>query len=127
MKAAKSGCGSRGLDLNSGWNWQPRNQGWFGRFDDFHVLAVGSAAGDAEAGVGQSFFVFAIEFVAMAVALADFGFAIGFEGEGAGLELAGPRAEAHGAAHFVHAEEFAQFVDHAMRAFADRTRCCRPA
>src|SRR5260370_3078228 len=30
MKAAKSGCGSRGLDLNSGWNWQPRNQGWFG-------------------------------------------------------------------------------------------------
>ena len=30
MKAAKSGCGSRGLDLNSGWNWQPRNHGWSG-------------------------------------------------------------------------------------------------
>src|SRR5579883_2924475 len=27
MKALKSGCGSRGRDLNSGWNWQPRNQG----------------------------------------------------------------------------------------------------
>jgi hypothetical protein len=27
MKAAKRGCGSSGLDLNSGWNWQPRNHG----------------------------------------------------------------------------------------------------
>src|SRR5208282_5795595 len=30
MNAANSGCGSNGLDLNSGWNWQPRNQGWLG-------------------------------------------------------------------------------------------------
>src|SRR5207244_13026007 len=30
MNAAKSGCGSSGLDLNSGWNWQPRNHGWSG-------------------------------------------------------------------------------------------------
>ncbi len=28
MKDVKSGCGLRGVDLNSGWNWQPRNQGW---------------------------------------------------------------------------------------------------
>ncbi len=27
IKAVKSGCGSRGRDLNSGWNWQPRNHG----------------------------------------------------------------------------------------------------
>lgn len=27
MNAANSGCGSSGLDLNSGWNWQPRNHG----------------------------------------------------------------------------------------------------
>jgi len=27
LKAANSGCGSSGLDLNSGWNWHPRNQG----------------------------------------------------------------------------------------------------
>jgi len=27
MNAANNGWGSRGLDLNSGWNWQPRNQG----------------------------------------------------------------------------------------------------
>ena len=23
------GCGDKGLDLNSGWNWTPINQGWF--------------------------------------------------------------------------------------------------
>src|SRR5256885_14919467 len=30
MNAAKSGCGSSGFDSNSGWNWQPRNQGCSG-------------------------------------------------------------------------------------------------
>ena len=50
----------------------------------------------------------------MAVALADFCFAVGFGGERAGFKFAGPRAEAHCAAHFVDAEEFAQFVDDAM-------------
>ena len=103
MKAAKSGCGSSGLDLNSGWNWQPRNQGWFGSFDDFDVIFVGRAAGDAEAGSGKVFLVFAIEFVAVAVALADFRYAVSLIGRGAGFEPAGPRAQAHGATHFVHA------------------------
>ena len=50
----------------------------------------------------------------MAVAFADFRFAVCLVREGAGLQLAGPRAEAHRAAHFVHAEQFAQFVNHAM-------------
>ena len=43
-----------------------------GHFDDFDVDAVGGAAGDAETGARQSFFVLAIEFVAMAVALGNF-------------------------------------------------------
>jgi len=30
MNALKSGCGQSGLDLNSGWNWQPKNHGWLG-------------------------------------------------------------------------------------------------
>ncbi len=72
-----------------------------GRFDDFNVIFVGSAAGDAEARAEQSFFVIAIEFVAMAVTLADFGLAVGFMCEGTWLQLAGPRAKAHGAAHFI--------------------------
>src|SRR6266540_3062298 len=28
MKSLKSGWQAKGLDFNSGWNWQPRNQGW---------------------------------------------------------------------------------------------------
>src|SRR5690348_730927 len=28
MKLANSGCGSNGLDLSSGWNCTPMNQGW---------------------------------------------------------------------------------------------------
>src|ERR1700723_1037566 len=51
----------------------------------------------------------------MAVALGNLHRAIGFGREGAGLEFAGPRSEAHGAAHFVHTEKFAEFVDDAIR------------
>src|SRR5262249_59498185 len=28
MYERNSGCGAIGRDLYSGWNWQPRNQGW---------------------------------------------------------------------------------------------------
>ena len=40
-----------------------------GGFDDFDVHAVGSASGDAETGAGERVFVFAIEFVAVAMTL----------------------------------------------------------
>src|SRR5882672_10894508 len=46
------------------------------RLDNFHVLAVGRASGDAETGIGQRLFVFAVEFIAVAMAFADFGRAI---------------------------------------------------
>ena len=29
------GCGNKGLDLNSGWNWTPINHGWFFQFNNF--------------------------------------------------------------------------------------------
>ena len=51
----------------------------------------------------------------MAVALGDFGGAVGFGGERAGLELAGPCAEAHGSAHLFDTGQFAQLVDDAVR------------
>ena len=28
--AVNKGCPLRGLEVNSGWNWQAKNQGWFG-------------------------------------------------------------------------------------------------
>jgi len=51
--------------------------GVLGRFDDLDVIFVGGAAGDEQAGAGQSFLVVAVEFVAVAVTLADFCFAVG--------------------------------------------------
>ena len=30
IKPLNNGCALVGLDLNSGWNWQPTNQGWSG-------------------------------------------------------------------------------------------------
>ena len=60
-------------------------------------------------------FVLAIEFVAMAVALADFGFAVDLVRQRVRLDLAGPCAQPHGAAQFFDAAQFAQFVDHAVR------------
>ena len=59
-------------------------------------------------------FVLAVEFVAVAVAFGDFGGAVGVGGERAGLHDAGPRAEAHGAAHLFDAGELAEFVDDAV-------------
>src|ERR1700676_576288 len=47
----------------------------------------------------------------MAVALADFQFAVGAVRKRSGLQLAGPGAEAHGAAHLVDTQEFPQLVD----------------
>jgi hypothetical protein len=60
-------------------------------------------------------FVFAVEFVTMAVALADLVLAIGFVRQRVRLHLAGPRAQPHGAAQLFHAAQLAQLVDHAMR------------
>src|SRR3979411_2470472 len=51
----------------------------------------------------------------MAVALADFCFAVGLVGQRAGFEFARPGAEAHGAAHFVDAQKLAPFANYAVR------------
>jgi ABC-type xylose transport system permease subunit len=72
-------------------------------FADFDIHAVGSLAGEAQAVLLQNVLVFAIEFVAVTVALADFLFAVGGAGEAAFLEQAGVRAEAHGTAELIHA------------------------
>src|SRR5258708_22432595 len=49
------------------------------------------------------------------MALADFELAVSLMRKRSGLRLARPRAEPHGAAHFVHAQQFAQFINHAVR------------
>ena len=45
MNAAKRGWGLRGLDLNSGWNWQPRNQGGPVQISISHIDPQGALVG----------------------------------------------------------------------------------
>ncbi len=78
---------------------------------DFDVGTIGRFAGDAEAIVFEDLLVFAVEFVAVAVAFADGGFPVGLTGEAIGGEFAIISTKAHGAAEFVDALEFAEFVD----------------
>ena len=75
-----------------------------GHLDDFDIGAVRRAAGDLETGGGERRFVFAIEFVAMAVALGNFGLAVGRVRERPGLKSARPRSQAHRPAHFIDAQ-----------------------
>ena len=60
------------LGLEFGMELAAEEEGMVGNLDDLDVGAVGRGAGDAHAGAGEQRFVFAVEFVAMAVALADF-------------------------------------------------------
>ena len=60
-----------------------------GDFDDFDVNAVGGASGDAEAGARLACLVFAIEFIAMAVALGNFELTVGFAANEPGSSLQG--------------------------------------
>jgi hypothetical protein len=43
-----------------------------GYLDDLHIRCVGRGAAQAQAATGEQRFIFAIEFVAVAMALADF-------------------------------------------------------
>src|SRR5712672_3569389 len=73
--------------------------------DHLDVRAVRCRAGDAQAAAGEHGFVFAVEFVAMAMALADFKIAVDAVRQRVGLYLARPRAQAHGAAQLVDATQ----------------------
>src|SRR5436189_3753680 len=86
-----------------------------GNLYDLYVSAIRSAAGKLQACSGQDCLIFAVKFIAVAMALADFGLAIDARGKAVGFELAGPRAQAHGATQFVNAAQLAQLIDNAVR------------
>jgi hypothetical protein len=77
MKSLKSGWGAMGRDLNSGWNWQPRNQGWSLSLDDFHQIPARRDAADHQAVRLQLGLKGVVELVPVAVALRDIGLAVG--------------------------------------------------
>ena len=67
--------------------------GMVGDFDDLDVGSVGSGAGDLKAGAGEQLLVFAIELVAVTMAFADLGGAVGrwANDPGSNLQVHAPR------------------------------------
>ena len=112
-----------GLGFEFGMELAAEEVGVAGNLDDLDVGRVGRGAADAQAGAGEQRFVLAVELVAVAVALADFGCpAVGAGGQRVGLQDAGPGAQTHGAAHLFDAEQLAQLVDDAVLAWRGRIR-----
>src|SRR5215218_7188531 len=82
------------------------------QFGDFDELAVRRAAGNLQTTLGQSAFVEAIEFVAMAMPFLDEIRAVDALRERTGRQRTRIAAEPHRAAEIVDAEQIAQLVDH---------------
>jgi len=61
-----------------------------GQFDHLHVGTVRRRTRNAQARRVECLFIFTVELVAVAMALADFGLAINSVGQGIGLDFAGP-------------------------------------
>src|ERR1017187_2381491 len=76
----------------------PQHPRVLGDLADFHVGLVGRLAGDAQSARGEALLVFPIEFVAMAVPLADIERAVGFLRHAAPGQVARPSPQPHGAA-----------------------------
>src|SRR6185295_16112797 len=87
----------------------PRMSGQLGDLDE---LAVGRAAGNLEAAIGQRALVQAVELVAVAMTLVNQVGAVDLLGQRAGRELARVAAEPYCVAEIVDAEKIAQLVDH---------------
>src|SRR5579859_4900071 len=103
-----------GLRLELGMELAAEKPGMVGYLADLDVGLVGSFPGDFEAAGFERLFVFAVELVAVAVALADFSHSIGTVRETILGQHAGPRAEAHRSAQLVHALQLAQLENHAV-------------
>src|SRR6185437_5370331 len=84
-------------------------------FADFDVHAIGRLAGEPHAMLGKRLFELAIEFVAVAMALADLFHAISAGGETSIRKLAGIGAEPHGPPQFIYALQFAELEDDPVR------------
>src|ERR1035437_3448965 len=87
-----------------------------GNFDNLDISCIGSGAAQPQATTSQQRFVLAVELVAMAMPLADLCSAVGAGGERTLLQDAGPRAQPHGPAHLLNAQQFTQLVDDAVLA-----------
>src|ERR1039457_5893554 len=86
-----------------------------GDLADLDIGLVRRLARDAQPRGFQPVFVFPVELIAVPVALVDLARAMGAVRETVLGQPAGPAAQPHGAAEFVHALQFPQLEDHAVR------------
>src|ERR1700761_6396392 len=87
----------------------------FRQFTNFDVHAVRRLTREAETVRGEFGLEFAIEFVAMAMALTDLGRPIGLLGETAGRGQTRIRAQAHGAAELVDTLQLTELINDAVQ------------
>src|SRR5208282_2599992 len=93
----------------------PDEMRMIGQLDHLDVSPVRRRTRDFHTGGCHRLLILAIEFVTMAVPLANFGLAVNSEGESVRFNLARPGAKPHRPAEFLYSAQFAQLVDHAMR------------
>src|SRR5437870_3431694 len=93
----------------------PQVPGMVAKLANLHVDSVRSLASNAEAVLRQNRLVFAIEFVAVTMTLADLESSVGGARETPFGQIARVGSQAHGAAQFVHALQLAQLIDDAIR------------
>src|SRR5579871_6475917 len=103
------------LGLELGMKLAAQEPGMVGDFANLDVHRVRSLARDSESARGEDLLIFAVELVAMAVALADLGSPVGFARETAFRKQARISAESHGPAQLIHAFQLAQLVDDTVR------------
>src|ERR1700760_4747034 len=84
-------------------------------FDDLDVGRIRRRSCNPQPAAGQQSFIFAVELIAMTMALADLRRSISFERKRIWLQHASPCPQAHRSAHLLDTGEFAQLVDDAMR------------
>src|SRR5215475_9498567 len=85
------------------------------QFYHFDISAIRCRSRNAQAGRRHRLFVFPIEFITMAMPLADFTLFVNAKCQCVGLDLASPCAQAHCAAEFFHPPQLTQLVNHTMR------------
>src|ERR1017187_1209919 len=104
-----------GLGLELGMELASQKPRMVGNLANLHVRAVRRLSRNPQPGRFQTLFVFAVELIAMPVALLDLTRAIRFIGEARFGEAARPASQPHGAAELVDALQFPQLEYHAVR------------
>src|SRR3989441_4751069 len=111
-EAPEEGVGEHRLRLELGMELAGQEIRMVRYFHDLHEPAVGRFAADPKPFLHHGVKILPVDFVAVAVTLADLGLAVGVLGLRARLQDAGPLAETHVPTHALHTLELAQLVDH---------------